>query len=193
MQSTPSTADQILAQARTLLLAGGYNGFSYADIASRIGIRKPSIHHHFPSKAELVHVLVERYRQEARWGLAELERSTPSPALQLQRYVGYWESCIADGTAPLCVCALLASEMPQLPDDVAAEVTGYFRDLSTWLAALLERGAAQGEFQLVDTPGVEAEALMASVHGAMLSARAYGEPEVFGVVMKRALERLAPS
>ena len=28
----------------------GYSAFSYADLAAAVGIRKPSIHHHFPAK-----------------------------------------------------------------------------------------------------------------------------------------------
>ena len=49
MSNVSSTADDILACARSLIVAGGYNGFSYADIADVVGIRKPSIHHHFAS------------------------------------------------------------------------------------------------------------------------------------------------
>ncbi len=33
-------------------MSGGYNGFSYADIAEVVGIRKTSIHHHFPTLPE---------------------------------------------------------------------------------------------------------------------------------------------
>ncbi|UMO89950.1 TetR/AcrR family transcriptional regulator [Pectobacterium sp. PL64] len=31
----------------------GYSSFSYADFATKIGISKASIHHHFPSKEML--------------------------------------------------------------------------------------------------------------------------------------------
>lgn len=192
MTELSSTATQILAQARSLIVEGGYSGFSYADIATRIGIRKPSIHHHFPTKAGLVQTLVERYRKEAHAGIAALERSTPDPLSQLRRYIGYWETCIVDASAPICVCALLASELPLLPEAVANEVRTHFRDLSSWLAAVFERGAQQGTLHLTVSPNIEAEAFMATVHGAMISARAYGEPEVFGVIAKRALERFVP-
>ena len=59
-----NTADDILAAARRFIVAGGYNGFSYADIAEVVGIRKASIHHHFPSKVDLVQTLVRRYLEE---------------------------------------------------------------------------------------------------------------------------------
>jgi TetR/AcrR family transcriptional repressor of nem operon len=38
---------------------------------------------------------------------------------------------------------------------------------------------------------VEAEAFMATVHGAMLSARAYGDPKIFGVILAPVLQRLS--
>jgi len=189
MPDISPTADAILNHARSLITAGGYNGFSYADIASHVGIRKPSIHHHFPTKADLVQVLVRRYREEAREGLATLERHVSEPRAQLASYVGYWERCITDASAPICICAMLASELPLLPEAIAVEVKAHFRDLSAWLASVLERGVEQGVLVLTNSPQVEAEVLMATTHGAMLSARAYGDAGIFGLVMQRALDR----
>ncbi len=41
MSSLPTASDEIPAFARALIVAGGYNGFSYADIADLVGIRTP--------------------------------------------------------------------------------------------------------------------------------------------------------
>ena len=191
MNKSPSTADDILNCARSLIVAGGYNGFSYADIAQVVGIRKPSIHHHFPSKADLVKTLVVRYREAAEAGIANLERAVPGPLDQLEAYIAYWKTCIGDASAPFCICALLANELPVLPDEIAVEIRAYFRFLSGWLTSVLERGAALGVVTLADTPRVAAEAFMATVHGAMLSARAYGDTAIFGTIMDPQLARLS--
>src|SRR5256714_14859346 len=122
MSNLSPTSDDILACARSLVVAGGYNGFSYADIADVVGIRKASIHHHFASKVDLVRTLVSRYREEAQAGLSALERNISDPSDQLRSYLAYWEACIKDAPAPLCVCALLAIELPILPNAVAADV-----------------------------------------------------------------------
>jgi TetR/AcrR family transcriptional regulator, transcriptional repressor for nem operon len=187
-----TTSDDILACARSLIVAGGYNGFSYADIADVVGIRKASIHHYFPSKVDLVRTLVARYRKEAEAGMANLERQVSDPLELLRFYTGYWQTCIADASAPFCVCALLASQLPVLPEEVGLEVRAHFRSLSAWLTSVLERGARHGQLQLMSSPRAEAEAFMATVHGAMLSARAYGDPKIFGGVTGPLLERLAP-
>ncbi len=191
MNKSLSTADDILNCARSLIVAGGYNGFSYADIAQVVGIRKPSIHHHFPSKVDLVKTLVIRYREAAEEGIANLERAIPGPLDQLRAYIAYWKACIGDASAPFCICALLANELPVLPEEIALEIRRYFRFLSGWLTSVLERGAALGVVTLAETPRVEAEAFMATVHGAMLSARAYGDTAIFGTIMDPQLARLS--
>lgn len=63
-------ATEIVEQTRLLLATGGYHGFSYADISERVRIGKASIHHHFPTKADLVLVVIKRHREQARTGLA---------------------------------------------------------------------------------------------------------------------------
>lgn len=58
-----STAKHILDVAQDMVRNRGYSAFSYADISKQVGIRKASIHYHFPSKDELVRELVKRYRE----------------------------------------------------------------------------------------------------------------------------------
>lgn len=186
-----STSDEILHCARSLIVAGGYNGFSYADIAEVVGIRKASIHHHFPTKVDLVRTLLERYAEELDAGIAAFETQFPDPVDQLEAYIGYWKSCIGDPTTAFCVCALLASEIPLLPEDLAQQLKSHFEKLSAWLTSVLQRGADQGSIVLNDSAHSEAEAFMATVHGAMLSARAYGNPQVFGVITQALTKRLA--
>lgn len=190
MNSSTNTADSILRCTQTLIIAGGYNGFSYADIGKVIGIRNASIHHHFPSKAILVRTLVAQYREEMKAGIANLERSVSDPLGQLRAYAGFWEACIGDASSSFCVCALLASEMPILPEEIALEVRAHFRALSSWLASVFERGAAQARLQLTEPAAAEAEIFMAAVHGAMLSARAYGDAKMFGAIINPVLARL---
>lgn len=193
MPNHSNTFNEILNCTRTLIIAGGYSGFSYADISEVVGIRKASIHHHFPTKVDLVQTLVKRYREEAEAGIAELERHCPGPVDQLRAYAGYWQGCIGDVTKGYCVCALLATQIPVLPLEVVLEVKAHFRALSAWLTSVFERGSKQGDFNLYGDARAEAEAFLATVHGAMLSARAYGDPEVFGAITSPLIDRLVIS
>ncbi|MFK4073736.1 TetR/AcrR family transcriptional regulator [Ectopseudomonas khazarica] len=183
-------AAEIVSYTRLLLEKGGYNSFSYADIAAQVNIRKASIHHHFPSKADLVRAVVVQYRTEAREGLAMIESKLETPLEMLRAYVGYWAECIRSGSSSFCICALLAAEIPTMPEVIAKEVRGHFEDLSTWLTSVLESGASQGLVHLRASPIVEARTFMASVHGAMLAARSFGDSEAFKVITQLLIERL---
>lgn len=185
-----STSEKILDIAQSLIVAGGYNAFSYADISDAIGIRKASIHHHFPTKAELVAALIDRYRQQTETGLQSLQEQFSSPAEQLRAYLGFWQKCIEDASLPFCVCAMLAGEMQMLPDQVASRVRGHFHQLANWLSLVLQAGAEARLFRLNKSPTDEAQVLMASVHGAMLSARAFDDPGLFTAIVDAQFAKL---
>jgi len=99
------------------------------------------------SKVDLVKALVIGYRAAAEEGLGKLEEGIPDAVERLRTYVQYWKTCIGDASAPFCVCTLLASER---------------------LASVLERGVQQKLVSLRNEPEVEAEAFMATVHGAIM-------------------------
>lgn len=185
-------ASEIVACTRALLAVGGYHSFSYADISAAVHISKPSIHHHFPSKAALVRTMVALYREDARNGLAAVQQHLAAPLEQLKAYTGYWERCLQERDSSFCVCAMLAAELPTLPPEVADEVRGHFADLTAWLASRLELGAALGQVTLRGSPRAEASAFLAVVHGAMLAARAEDNPGVFKDILQPVLQRLAP-
>ncbi len=183
-------AAEIATYARALLASGGYDSFSYADISEVVKISKASIHHHFPSKSALVRFVVAQYREEARAGMAALDRQIADPLAELNAYVDYWSTCIRDGSASFCICALLAVELPRLPREIADEVRGHFDELSAWLTTILKKGVAKGQFRLSGNAATEAKAFMGAVHGAMLSARAFGEAKTFESVVRLSIVKL---
>lgn len=185
-----NTATQLIAGAAHFIVRGGYNGFSYADLAEQLGIRKPSIHHHFPTKASLVLAVVEQARSRIRAQITALEVGSPPALEQLLGYTGYWERCIRDQSDPFCLAGMLAAELPSLPPEIATSVRGHFVDLATWLEQVLTLGVKQGTIKLSASAALEAEAFMAAVYGAMLAARAFDDPRRFQVITKAAIDRL---
>ncbi|MBD9648738.1 TetR/AcrR family transcriptional regulator [Ensifer sp. ENS09] len=185
------THERILDAAERLMVSRGYNAFSYADISAELGVGKATIHHHFPTKADLATAVLARYRKNNRRSVEGLFAAVSDPVARLEAYVGYWEDCIAKQHTPFCIGALLASEIPALPDSVVAQVRGHFSDLSGWLGAAIEDGVTSGHLKAAHGPKAEAETLMATVHGAMLAARVAGsDPAVFSAIARPALDRL---
>jgi len=97
-----NTRDALLDCAERAARARGYDGFSYADLASEVGIRKASIHHHFPTKADLALELMRRYR--ARFGetLAEAARADLRGAERLRAFLAVYRDALGGATRLAC-------------------------------------------------------------------------------------------
>jgi TetR/AcrR family transcriptional repressor of nem operon len=184
-------AERILKTAEALMVERGYSAFSYADISEAVKIRKPSIHHHFPTKAGLAAAVLRAHRGRLVEGTEQLDRQIANPWKRLQAYVQHWEACIRGRTVPFCVAALMGAELPSLPEEVQAEVRLHFSALGEWLERTLKAGVKAGVIKLQDSAASEAQTLMAVVHGAMLSARATDGCDVFRIVTGAALKRIA--
>jgi AcrR family transcriptional regulator len=61
-----TSREAILAAATTIAQAHGYGGLNFRDLAAMVGIKPPSIYHHFPSKADIGVAVAKRYRED-RW------------------------------------------------------------------------------------------------------------------------------
>jgi TetR/AcrR family transcriptional repressor of nem operon len=169
----------------------GYVDFGCGNVADRIGVFEDTEPHQLGSQIEHVRGAVARGRQDARECLSTLTSYVPDALTQLQAYVTYCNRELANPEASLSACALLSAQLHTLPIDVAREIRGYFCEVSSWLARTFEYGERQGNLAFANSPRVEAEAFLATAHGAMLSARALDEPDLFGLIMERVLSRLA--
>ena len=185
------TAERIKDKAHQLLGNRGYSAFSYADIAEAIQIRKASIHHHFPTKAGLVVAVLERHRNRMMADLDGLDEHVAHPLERLRKYVAHWESCIRSMAEPFCIAALLGAELPSLPAEVQTEVGKHFRDLKGWISKTLEQGRKDRTIKLRASTDGEAEAFMAVVHGAMISARVDGSSATFRRITAAAIRQLS--
>jgi TetR/AcrR family transcriptional repressor of nem operon len=186
------TAERILDAANALLIDRGYSAFSYADVAEAVKIRKASIHHHFPTKAGLVVAVLRRHRARILEGMKALDDQIETPLGRIKNYFKYWDGCIEGRTLSFCIGALLGTEMPSLPEEVQAEVRLHFSMLTEWFERTLKAGTKVRTIHLQGTVATEAQMLIAVLHGAMLSARATNNCDVFRSLSQAALNRISP-
>src|SRR6187431_2271070 len=80
------TAEMILDSAETFIQTRGYNGFSYADVASELGVTKAALHYHFATKGDLGIALLERYTERFLIALAAADAADLSAAEKIDHY-----------------------------------------------------------------------------------------------------------
>jgi TetR/AcrR family transcriptional repressor of nem operon len=172
-----SAATAILDVAEQLAQTRGYNGFSYADIAAQLGVTTPSLHYHFPSKADLGSALIERYRRAFSGALAAIDNQTEEPSEKLHRYVDLYDSVLRNDR--MCLCGMLAAEYATLPAAMQKGLTAFFDANECWLTAVLDGGSKSGAFVLTEPAKARARVLLGALEGAMLVARSYGDSDRF--------------
>ena len=164
-----NTATQILDVAQEMVRNRGYSAFSYADISKQVGIRKASIHYHFPSKEELVKALVKRYRENIARACNIITQSGDTPNEQLLQFANLYRDSLGDHQ--ICLCAMLAADFEILPKTIQDEIQAFFQGAETWLIALLQQGCDTQLWKCHPSVDLEAKGLIAMLQGAQLLAR----------------------
>lgn len=192
-QSGSKTADDILDRAEELIQTRGYSAFSYQDIADALGIRKASIHYHFPAKADLGLSVLDRYCSRLEAGLVAIAADPSRSAMDaLDIYVAVFRQ-LAETPDKICLCAALAGELMALPEPMRARMAAFFEQQQSWLAGILERGAGRGEIKLSLPPRPVARLAFGALQGALLVKRTTGDAsQIADVIAALRLQLGAP-
>jgi len=185
-----ATRDRILDVAQTMIQERGYNGVSFRDLSVVVKVKSASIHYYFPSKEDLGEALIARYRAFFTEGRSALDRRELTPTRALKQYVEVLRSGFRE-TGHMCLCGVLAAEMSTLPERLAAGVRGFFAENEAWLAGVLVRGRSSGEFRFAGSAERTAQAVFASLEGALMSAWAFTDESRIAAVGKLVVESLA--
>jgi TetR/AcrR family transcriptional repressor of nem operon len=159
-------------------MARGYGGLNFRDLADAVGIRAPSLYHHFPSKADLGAAVARRYWEDIAAALDAISDRWPDPLAALRQYPGIFRASLASDNR-MCLCSFMAAEYDDLPDPVKREVQAFADVNVAWLAALLTR-AGTLEPDRVET---RARAIYAAVSGAQLMARGRADIGLFDTLI----------
>lgn len=163
-------AESIVDAAESLLQQHGYNGFSYDAIAQIVGIKKPSVHHHFATKAELVAVTVQRYTHRFREQLLHIEGSHAAGINRLLNYAALFETTYATNKR-ICVCGMLGAEMQALPELVIIEVADFFDVNLAWLISEFTQAITRQQIRSIATAEALAQNYLCALEGAMVVGR----------------------
>ena len=173
---------EILDAAEKRARIGGYNGFSFREIAEDVGIKSASVHYHFPTKEALGEAVADRYVERMREALGDPAKYSPKQALAnvIALFVD------ANETDDLmCLCGIFGAESGMLPAIIGKHINLYFDELTLWLARALS-GRAKSSKEAQRT----AQLAVAALEGAMIIARTKNRTETLREVGAQ-LEKLA--
>jgi len=152
----PDVAQRILDQATRLFARHGFVGASLRDIAKAVGIRKPSLLYHFPSKDELRRGVLEQMLEH--WNEAVpriLRAATAGP----EQFDAIGEETLRFFNDDPDRARLLLRELLDRPEEVAPLVAQRVQPWSKIVCDYIRKGQAQGRVH----PDVDPEAYVAQV------------------------------
>ena len=169
--------EQILTSAQRLVQQRGFNGFSYADIAEEVGIRKPSLHHHFPSKVDLGMALIENYTSQLEKELHRISVLPITTDAKLAAYIALYRAAL-DADC-MCLGGMLASDAITLDAAILPGLKRFFAMNIEWLTEVLAEGKSLQHFDLSGPVADHARMLLSALQGALMIARATGDVAAF--------------
>lgn len=171
------TRAELLAEAEMLVRGRGYSGFSYADLAAGVGIRKASIHHHFARKTDLALALLDGFDARYDIAMAKIESATTDGLERVRAYATLYLDGVEKGLG--CLCAAFAAELASLPDPLREGLSRFFAKHVRWLETILATGVDDGSIRHEVDPAAHARMIVATLEGALMMERLLDGPAGF--------------
>jgi len=191
MKESPDTRTRILDAAQDLIQRIGANAMSYQHISEAVGIRKASIHHHFPTKEDLLSALVARYDSYF-FGLVDgILASHKSGLGKLRDYIGLFEATLTEcSDHKACPMGMLGAEVQSLGADTARRVRAFYDHNDKRLSAILDEGRKDKTLKFDGSAVAMAGLVFDLLEGAMLVSRGRNDVDHFRRVSGELLRML---
>jgi TetR/AcrR family transcriptional regulator, transcriptional repressor for nem operon len=185
------TRTRILDAAQDLVQRIGANAMSYQHISETVGIRKASIHHHFPKKEDLLETLIQRYSGQFFAWLDGIARANVPAPVKLRRYIALFEATLREGKHDrACPIGMLGAELASLGTASAALVQRFRKKNEGFLIEVLEQGLKDGQFKFPGDHRATAALIFALLEGEALIARGAAGVRDFSKVARQMLRLL---
>lgn len=126
-----NTYSQILDEAIRLLKEKGTQGFSYQDLSEAVGIKKASIHYHFPHKEDLLLAIIST--QHLNLDSYLRLGSSLNPKEKVKYLSLLYRKILEENTNYICPCGMLAAEWSTLTEKVKEALQRFFDLQKNWL------------------------------------------------------------
>lgn len=186
MRDPERTRERLLQAGFQEVYRSGFQSASIDTILAATNVTKGALYHHFDSKEELGHAIVEEVIAKLprdRW-LLPLQRSRgkdPIGALiSIVRAIPARPEDVKGG----CPLVNLAQEMSQIDEQFRKRLETIFHAWQEGIATALRRGQSQGTVRRDLVPGETAGFLIALVEGYQVLAKNAQDPKVWNLGIK---------
>lgn len=159
-------------------------------MAADVGIRKASIHHHFPTKAALAVALIERYHDDLDATCREIDRLRTTGGGRLSAMISTYRYALDEGRS-LCLRVSFSASRDSLSDAAIHGLTNFRAMIIAWLATTFVLGQTDGTIANVSDPQAEAAAMLALMEGAQLAARVTQDARHYDAALRLLESRLS--
>ncbi len=176
-----NTKRAILDLAEKMLQDRGYNGFSYAHIATELNVKNAAIHYHFPTKEDLCCAVIQRYRDRFKlWTNNARVRDLP-PKEKMEWFFSIYADMRADN-GKVCLAGSLQAEFNSIPAALREQTEGLTQELLSWLEATLQEGQEASALVFNGNAASKAILILSSLQGSLQMARALGSDKFYLVL-----------
>jgi len=171
------TKSKILDVAECLVQQLGPNAMSYQQVSDAVGVRKASIHHHFPKKEDLVEALLERCHVSYGEHYKMIVDGPDSAPDKLRKLA----TVFADGLQKqqLCLVGTMSSDLATLSDSSRKILEETILETVKIYSPAFEQGLEEGSLSICGNVEETAYAFFSFLLGTQISARACGGVEFF--------------
>lgn len=163
------TREKILELGEELIVTKGYNGFSYQDISTAMGIKNAAVHYYFPSKENLGTSILKTNIQRFEEMIENMQNRGFDEHQQLESFMKIYLKSNRDNK--ICLIGSLGTDINTLSEPMRNELQKMVDRIVKWLEITLETGRTKGLFSFQTSPRDQALHVLSSLVAGLQLAR----------------------
>lgn len=171
------TRTKILDVAEDLIQRMGLNAMSYKHVSDGVGIRKASIHHHFPKKEDLIAALLRRCQVSYGENYLTIVESAASAPEKLRQLAGVFEEGLKN--RKLCLVGTISADLNTLGNESCLILEDTIQKTVDVFSVAFRQGIAEGTLASSWKAEDTAYAFFTFLLGTQIAARAHGGISAF--------------
>lgn len=182
------TRTKILDVAEDLIQSVGVNAMSYKHISDVVGIRKASIHHHFPKKEDLIHELLKRCQVSYGESYSSIVEGRGSASDKLRKLAGVFQHGLSN--KKLCLIGSISTDRNTLQESSCQILERNIKSTVAIFSNVFKQGRRDGTLTFSGTEEEAAYAYLSFLVGAQIVARTHGGEELFHKAAEAVIETI---